>query len=193
MIKAVRGVDKPPRQSRSLSDQFRQIACESHKTYNPLMLTDTAHSTSTKTADARPVPEQHRVGRVQLLFTPKFSVERCTVTTKASETVARELAEAPIDAARGELEAEAGYRTGGITPMVEFFTAAGISTERMHAFVATDLRPVSRRLEPGKFIETEVLTLNEVRTKLTASGVHDGKTMDVLGLYFMRINEKQAA
>lgn len=133
------------------------------------------------------------MGRVQLLFTPKFSVERCTVTTKASETVTRELAEAPIDAARGELEAEAGYRTGGITPMVEFFTAPGISTERMHAFVATDLRPVSYCLEPGKFIETGGLTLNEVRTKLTASGVHDGKTVAVLGLYFTRINEKQAA
>lgn len=133
------------------------------------------------------------MGRVQLLFTPKFSVERCTVTTKASETVTRELAEAPIDAARGELEAEAGYRTECITPMVEFFTAPGISTERMHSFVATDLRPVSRRLEPGELIETESLTLDEVRTKLTASGVRDGKTVAVLGLYLVRINEKQAA
>ena len=124
------------------------------------------------------------MGRVQLLFTPKFSVERCTVTTEASETVTRELAEAPIDAAHGELEAEAGYRTGGITPTVEVFTAPGISTERMHAFVATDLRPVPRRLEPGELIETEVLTLNEVRTKLTNGDIHDGKTMAVLGLYF---------
>ena len=133
------------------------------------------------------------MGRVQLLFTPKFSVERRTVPTKASETVTREHAEAPIDAVRGELEEEAGYRTGGITPMVEFFTAAGISAERMHAFVATDLRPVSRRLEPGKLIETGGLTLNEVRTKLTTGDIRDGKTMDVLGLYFTRINEKQAA
>jgi 8-oxo-dGTP pyrophosphatase MutT (NUDIX family) len=60
------------------------------------------------------------------------------------------LFEAAIETARRELEEETGYRVG-MTLLMEFFTA-GVLTERMFAFVASELEPVGQRLEVGERI-----------------------------------------
>ena len=70
--------------------------------------------------------------------------------------------EPPIDAARRELSEETGYAAGSVEPFITFYTLPGICTERMHAFIATDLRAGEQRLEPGEQIRVEIVDLEIV-------------------------------
>lgn len=98
-----------------------------------------------------------------------------------------EPSEAPIETARRELEEEAGYRAGTMTPLTEFFTSPGVLTERMFAFVATDLQSVGQRLEHDERIVAEVVELERVRRWLVNGELRDGKTIAVLGTYLARL------
>lgn len=95
----------------------------------------------------------------------------------------REPGESPIETARRELEEETGYRAANMSPLCEFYTSPGVSTERMFAFVATDLTPVPQRLEDGEQIRVEVVPIARVRSMLLDGDLADGKTIAVLARY----------
>lgn len=97
----------------------------------------------------------------------------------------REKGETPIDTARRELVEETGYRAENIEPLMEFYTSPGILTERMHAFIATDLTAVGQDLEPGEDIVCEIVKLDEARQMLIDGRLSDGKTIAVLARYFL--------
>ncbi len=94
--------------------------------------------------------------------------------------------ETPVETARRELTEEAGYRAGSMEPLVEFYTSPGFLTERMHAFLASDLTRTRQALENGEQIQVEVMDLALARRKLLDGDFVDGKTMAVLGTYFLR-------
>jgi len=94
--------------------------------------------------------------------------------------------EPPIEAARRELEEETGYRAATLAPFSEFYTSPGILTERMRAFVASDLHHVGQSLDAEERITVEIVELNEARRRLIRGDLHDGKTIAVLGAYFAR-------
>lgn len=93
--------------------------------------------------------------------------------------------EPPIETACRELEEETGYRAGTMTPLMEFFTSPGICTELMRAFVATELTYVGQDLQGGERIEVERITVDEARRRLLDAEFRDGKTIAVLGHYFL--------
>ncbi len=93
--------------------------------------------------------------------------------------------EEPIETARRELEEETGYRAARMRPLLEFFTSPGFLTERMHAFVATDLTVVGQRLQGAEQIVSEVIDVAEVRDRLLRGEFVDGKTIAVLSRYFL--------
>jgi len=98
----------------------------------------------------------------------------------------REPNEPPIETARRELIEETGYEAGQIKPLAEFYTSPGITTELMHAFVASDLTHVGQRLEHGEQISVEPMLGEDVQGMLSSGEIRDGKTMAVLGLYFAK-------
>ncbi|UCC32423.1 MAG: NUDIX hydrolase [Phycisphaerales bacterium] len=93
--------------------------------------------------------------------------------------------EEPIETARRELEEETGYRAARMRPLMDFFTSPGFLTERMHAFVATDLTVVGQRLQGAEQIVSEVVDVTEVRDRLLRGEFVDGKTIAVLSRYFL--------
>jgi ADP-ribose pyrophosphatase len=96
----------------------------------------------------------------------------------------REPGEEPIETARRELEEETGYRAEKLVPLAKFYTSPGITDELMHAFVATGLTHVGQDLDDSEEIAVEVCDFDAVRKLLATAGVHDAKTLAVLGIYF---------
>ena len=85
--------------------------------------------------------------------------------------------EDPAESAERELVEETGYRAASIRPLVRFFPAPGITDEEMHVFVATGLTPGAPQPDEGEIVETRLLTLEEIRERMLAGEIIDGKTM----------------
>ncbi len=112
---------------------------------------------------------------------------RYTVESELRELPAGTLEpnEKPIETARRELEEETGYRAGRMQPLMEFYTSPGFCTERMHAFVANELTQVGQNLQGSERIVAEPIEVDEVRNRLIRGEFVDGKTIAVLGRYFL--------
>lgn len=122
-------------------------------------------------------------GRIVLIRNYRYSVEQELLELAAGT---REPNETPLETARRELEEETGYRARVIEPLTEFYTSPGILTERMYAYLATDLTEVGQNLQGAEQITVVVLEPGEVLRMLQAGEFEDGKTVAVLGLYFAR-------
>ena len=126
-------------------------------------------------------------GRIVMIRNYRYTVEEELWELPAGT---RETGETAIETARRELEEETGYRAESITPLMEFYTSPGILTERMYAFTATDLTPVGQNLQGTERIVCEVLEAAAVRRMLLDGKLSDGKTIAVLGLYFLSGGER---
>jgi ADP-ribose pyrophosphatase len=96
-----------------------------------------------------------------------------------------EAGERPVETARRELVEETGYEAARVAPLLTFFTSPGILTEWMHAFVATGLTLVGQRLQGSERIVAEKMRVCEARRRLIDGEFCDGKTIAVLGRYFL--------
>jgi ADP-ribose pyrophosphatase len=93
--------------------------------------------------------------------------------------------EKPEACAARELTEETGYRARQFEPMGFFYSSPGILTERMYGFVATGLTHVGQSLDEGENIELDPHTERDVRRMLSKGEFHDGKTIAILGQYFL--------
>lgn len=85
--------------------------------------------------------------------------------------------EPPAAAAARELSEETGYRAGRIVGAGSFWMSPGILRERMHLFVAEDLRPGPQHLEPGEQIRTRVVAWDEAVAMCLDGRIVDAKTI----------------
>ncbi len=88
--------------------------------------------------------------------------------------------EDPVDCAVRELQEEAGLYPGQLTRLGGIFTAPGYTSEYIHLFVATDLRPSALRGDADEFLEVVTLTLDEALALIDRGEVADGKTIAAL-------------
>ncbi len=98
----------------------------------------------------------------------------------------REAPETPAETAARELEEETGYKAGRIEPFIEFFTTPGFCTERMYSFIATELQATQQNLQGGERIRVELMDEKLLRQAVYDGTLRDGKTLAVLGAYFLR-------
>jgi ADP-ribose pyrophosphatase len=90
--------------------------------------------------------------------------------------------ESPITCARRELIEETGYsatdwhQLGIITPL------PGCSDERIHIFLALDLKPAEQNLDDDEMINVHKINLNEAMQMILAGEISDGKTISGLFL-----------
>ncbi|MBL9149901.1 MAG: NUDIX hydrolase [Phycisphaerae bacterium] len=94
--------------------------------------------------------------------------------------------EPPAITAGRELEEECGYRAGSIVPLGTFYTSPGFADERMYVFLATDLEPIDRRLEPGEEIDVVILRRDEIEAAIRAGTLVDGKSLAAWMLHVAR-------
>lgn len=92
--------------------------------------------------------------------------------------------ESPITCARRELIEEIGYsatdwhQLGTITPL------PGCSDERIHIFLALDLKPAEQNLDDDEMINVHKMNLSEAMQMILAGEISDGKTISGLFLAF---------
>lgn len=93
-----------------------------------------------------------------------------------------EVGEDPQHTAERELNEEAGLRAGQLTPLTQFYQAAGFSDALCHLFLARELTAVAdqRPQDAGEFVQTQWLTLPEAKALQAQGVICDAKT--VLGL-----------
>lgn len=122
-------------------------------------------------------------GSIVMIHNFRHAVERELLELPAGTL---EVGENPAACAVRELEEETGYVAKEVQPFCEFFTTPGIANERMQVFWATGLTPHEQRLDEGEQIRVEVLPAEQVRQMVTDGRIQDGKTLAILGQYFLR-------
>ncbi len=85
--------------------------------------------------------------------------------------------EDPRAAAERELQEEVGLYPGTLTPIGGVFLAPGYSSEYIHLFVATDLRPSTLPGDEDEFLEVVKLPLAELLAMIDRGDVADAKTI----------------
>ena len=89
--------------------------------------------------------------------------------------------------ARRELEEETGLIAGRLVPLTAIFTTPGFTDERIHLFLATDLEPGTRSLDPDEYVEPVTLRLSAALERIRDGSITDAKTICTL-LYAARFS-----
>lgn len=111
--------------------------------------------------------------------------ERPTVGERLVEVCAgtREEDETFLECAHRELVEETGYRASDMKEIASFYLAPGVSTERMHLFVARGLTHVGQDLEPDETIAPKIASEAEIDAMIGDGTIRDAKTIAALHLY----------
>jgi ADP-ribose pyrophosphatase len=98
--------------------------------------------------------------------------------------------ESPITCAKRELIEETGYsatdwhQLGTITPL------PGCSNERIHIFLASDLKPAEQQLDDDEMLNVHEMNLSEALQMILTGEISDGKTISGLFLASHWLNRK---
>jgi ADP-ribose pyrophosphatase len=85
--------------------------------------------------------------------------------------------EDPADAALRELSEETGYTAGKLEKLTEFYPSVGYTTEVLHIYLATDLKPGVCHPDENEVLEVMEMDLEEVYRMVMDGRIHDGKTI----------------
>ena len=88
--------------------------------------------------------------------------------------------ESPQQSALRELEEETGYTAADIEEIGGIYAAPGYSTEYLHLFVATGLRPGPSRNDEDEAIEVVPVPLDDIPSLIRSGELCDGKS--IIGL-----------
>jgi len=85
--------------------------------------------------------------------------------------------ELPETGARRELEEEIGVTAGKLAKLTEFYVSPGFLSEKMFAFLATNLTETAQNLEADELIEIKRFTFNEAFEMIRKNEIEDAKTI----------------
>ncbi len=90
--------------------------------------------------------------------------------------------ENPETGARRELEEEIGVSAGRIEKLSEFYVSPGFLSEKMHVFLATELKETRQNLEDDEILTVERIALAAIPEMIRANRLQDAKTIIGLAL-----------
>lgn len=101
--------------------------------------------------------------------------------------------ESPEACAGRELREEIGMAAGELLKIGEFFLAPGYSTEYMHVYLATNLRPDPLQGDEDEFLAIETIPLAEVEALVRSGAILDGKTLATIYLALPHLGAAQSS
>ena len=118
-------------------------------------------------------------GRICLVRNYRVAVNESLVELPAGTL---EPGEEPARTAERELAEETGYRAGRLEHLLSFYMSPGILDERMHLFLAEQLRPGPTDLDAGEDLQPMLLDWDEALEMVRRGDIRDAKT--VVGLLY---------
>ena len=88
--------------------------------------------------------------------------------------------EAPEACARREVREEAGMAAGQLEALGGFYLAPGYSTEYMHVYLATELRPDPLEADADEFLSVELISLGAALKMARSGEILDAKSLAAL-------------
>lgn len=85
-----------------------------------------------------------------------------------------------------ELEEEAGYRAGSLEFVAQAYGSIGACSQKTDIFLAENLTPCERHLDPEEFIEIYHFPLEEALEMIQRKEIIDGKTIIAILHYQMK-------
>lgn len=123
-------------------------------------------------------------GRVALVSQYRHPARRELLEIPAGRI---ESGETPDECARREIEAEIGTQVGRLEKLAEFFSTPGFCEEKLHIYLATDLSPAPRSLDPDELIEIVYLPFGKALELVRSGQIEDSKTIIALLLAAERV------
>jgi ADP-ribose pyrophosphatase len=121
-------------------------------------------------------------GRIGFVKNYRVAVNKTLIELPAGTL---EPGEDPAETARRELAEETGYRAGRIDHLLTFCMSPGILDERMHLYLAGQLKPGPLALEAGEDIQPLLCTWEESLQMVQRGEIDDAKTLVALLYYRM--------
>ena len=93
-----------------------------------------------------------------------------------------------INCARRELIEETGYSAGQWQKLAKITPVPGYSNERIHIYLATDLKPAEQNLDKDEIINVHEVELSEAIEMIKMGEIQDAKSITGLYLTLNRLN-----
>lgn len=94
--------------------------------------------------------------------------------------------EPPLACAKRELEEETGFVPGRLKKIMQFYTCPGFCTEKMHLYLAQNLRPTAQKLDPDEKITYKTFSRPEIRHLVESNKIIDAKSLIGLILWLQK-------
>lgn len=82
-----------------------------------------------------------------------------------------------------ELEEETGFRAGSLEHLVDVYTAAAYTSEKIAVYVAKDLIPSRQHLDEDEFVDIRRYTFEELNDMIFSGKITDSKTIAAVMAY----------
>jgi ADP-ribose pyrophosphatase len=99
--------------------------------------------------------------------------------------------EAPEACARREVREETGMAAGHLDHLGGFYLAPGYSTEYMHVYLATELRPDPLEADEDEFLSVESIPLDTALASASRGEIADAKTLAAILLALSRLEKRK--
>jgi ADP-ribose pyrophosphatase len=101
----------------------------------------------------------------------------------------REPEETFPQAAKRELMEEIGMKPGKLKKLLEFYPTPGVSGEKMHVFLASELKPAVAQKDEDEDFELGIFSLSEIGRMIRQGVIVDGKTL--IGYFYLKNPENR--
>ena len=113
-------------------------------------------------------------GRIALIRQYRYSVGKELLEIPAGTL---EEGESPDSCARRELKEETGFTARSMKKILNFYVAPGYSNEKIHLFLASDLKMGKKQAEEDESIIVETYGYDELLRMIDANEIEDAKTI----------------
>ena len=128
-------------------------------------------------------------GKILMVRQYRNALDRATLEIPAGKL--DDPKEEGIVCAKRELEEETGFRSEQLEWLITLRTTVAFCNERIEIFVAKNLIPTEQHLDEDEFVEVEAYTMEELKEKIFAGEIEDGKTISALMAYAVKYCQKK--